>query len=104
MCSLGRPAEYQTLLGALVAEQYHRLAQPEEHLVEKYRWNDLAEMPAAHGGNCRLPRKAPIDILQTGGSSAYERALAALRADTRAAWEECLAEDLLMVCNLRRHR
>ena len=34
-----------------------------------------------------------LNILQSGGSGTYERALAALRDDTRAAWEECLAED-----------
>jgi hypothetical protein len=34
-----------------------------------------------------------LNILQTGESGTYERALAALRDDTRAAWEECLAED-----------
>jgi hypothetical protein len=34
-----------------------------------------------------------VNILQTGGSGTYERALAALHDDTRAAWEEGLAED-----------
>jgi hypothetical protein len=34
-----------------------------------------------------------LNILLTGCSGTYERALAALRDDTRAAWEECLAED-----------
>jgi hypothetical protein len=34
-----------------------------------------------------------LNILQTGGSGTYERALAALRDDTRTAWEECFAED-----------
>ena len=34
-----------------------------------------------------------LNILLTGVSGAYERALAALRDDTRAAWEECLEED-----------
>jgi hypothetical protein len=32
------------------------------------------------------------NILQAGGADAYERALAALWDDTRAAWAECLAE------------
>jgi hypothetical protein len=32
------------------------------------------------------------NILGAGGSGAYGRALAALRNDTRAAWQECLAE------------
>jgi hypothetical protein len=32
------------------------------------------------------------DILATGGSDAYARALAALREDTRAYWLECLSE------------
>jgi hypothetical protein len=34
-----------------------------------------------------------LNILQAGGSDAYERALAALRDDTRAFWQDCLAED-----------
>ena len=34
-----------------------------------------------------------LNILQAGGPGTYERALAALRDDTRVAWEECLAED-----------
>jgi hypothetical protein len=32
------------------------------------------------------------NILEAGGSEAYPRALAALREDTRAYWQECLAE------------
>ena len=34
-----------------------------------------------------------LNILLAGGPGAYERALAALRDDTRVTWEECLTED-----------
>jgi hypothetical protein len=34
-----------------------------------------------------------LNILQAGGPDAYQRALAALREDTRAYWQECLADD-----------
>jgi len=34
-----------------------------------------------------------LNILLTGGSNAYGRALAALRTDTRACWQESLAEE-----------
>jgi hypothetical protein len=48
---------------------------------------DLRELKRDRG----MTRRA-WDILVTGGSGAYERALAALGGDTRAGWEECLAE------------
>jgi hypothetical protein len=48
---------------------------------------DLRELKRDRG----MTRRA-WDILATGGSGAYERALAALGGDTRAGWEECLAE------------
>jgi hypothetical protein len=143
-------AEYQTLLGALVAE--HAPEGPtEEHLVEElagiiwrkrrlrmaeaavyreklrhdataYNCPDhvagaaLFPMTGDANGKASIPRaiaatpaetardlrdlrrdqgmtQRALNILQTGGSGTYERALAALRDDTRAAWEQCLAED-----------
>jgi hypothetical protein len=34
-----------------------------------------------------------LNVLQVGGPEAYQRALAVLRDDTRAYWQECLADD-----------
>jgi hypothetical protein len=143
-------AEYQTLLGALVAE-HSPVGPTEEHLVEElagiiwrkrrlrmaeaavYREKLRHDATAYSGpdniagaavlpltgdanGKASIPRaiaatpaetardlrdlkrdqgmtQRALNILQTGGSGTYERALASLRDDTRAAWEEGLAED-----------
>ena len=143
-------AEYQTLLGALVAEHLP-VGPTEEHLIEElagiiwrkrrlrmaeaavYRERLRQDATAYSGpeniagaavlpltgdvsGKVSIPQaiaatpaetardlrdvkrdqgmtQRALNILQTVGSGTYERALAALRDDTRAAWEECLAED-----------
>ena len=143
-------AEYQILLGALVAE--HAPEGPtEEHLVEELAgiiWRKrrlrMAEAAVYRGklrhdatayncpdhvagaallpitgdanGKASIPRaiaatpaetarglrdlrrdqittQRSLNLIKAGGPGAYERALAALRDDTRVAWEECLAED-----------
>jgi hypothetical protein len=143
-------AEYQTLLGALVAE-HTPVGPTEEHLVEELAgiiWRKrrlrMAESAVYRGklrhdatayncpddvagaallpitgnanGKASIPRaiaatpaetardlrdlrrdqvmtQRSLNVIQAGGPGAYESALAALRNDTRVAWEECLAED-----------